>query len=231
MHAEKTIRSRSAWRFLCFAEPVGRLPPHAVECDSLTTASIGYLRPLQAQSFHSPQLPVSAESAAPVVVAPGHSDLANVELHPSTSNSRSCQIPERLRSARHQMVLTRKSIAEEAMQTLRRIIGGDDGCWRTLDPTASQLGARPIAGVCTSKITRSGRSPELRTQPGVVHASHRHPCFTTRAVSQMSLRLTASGSDTKTRIGQRVSRCSRFTFTYFEKRAQWTLFKPCLRVK
>ena len=70
-----------------------------------------------------------------------------------------------------------------------------------LIPTASQLGASLIAGVCTSSITRSGAlsriedtSLESSTQVTVIPGSH-------SSSEQMSLRPTASGSDTKTRIG------------------------------
>src|SRR5438445_1059459 len=72
-----------------------------------------------------------------------------------------------------------------------------------LIPTASQLGARLIDGVCMSNITRSGAlssiedtSVESSTQVTVIPGSR-------SSSEQMSLRLPASGSDTKTRIGNR----------------------------
>src|ERR1700751_1593221 len=70
-----------------------------------------------------------------------------------------------------------------------------------LIPTASQFGARLIAGAWTSSITRSGAlswieetSLESSTQVTVIPDSH-------LSSEQMSLRLTGSGSDTKTRTG------------------------------
>ena len=91
-----------------------------------------------------------------------------------------------------------------------------------LIPAAVQLGARPIAGVCTSRITRSGAlswiedtNLESSTQVTVIPDSH-------SSSEQISLRLAASGSDTKTRIGSAWADALDFTFTYFEKRTQWT---------
>src|SRR5258708_4635895 len=86
----------------------------------------------------------------------------------------------------------------------------------SLIPTASQLGTRLIDGVCMSNITRSGAlssiedtSLESSTQVTVIPGSR-------SSSEQMSLRLPVSGSDTKTRIGNRsagavvsVSRISR----------------------
>ena len=100
--------------FSCFAESDGTSSPHAVECDFLTTASIGYRRLLQGQSFHSLQLPVAAESAVLVVVAPGRSDLSS-----TSSSVRAPAIRDLARSSAAwkrsaSNGFTRKSIAEEA---------------------------------------------------------------------------------------------------------------------
>src|SRR6267142_216313 len=81
------------------------------------------------------------------------------------------------------------------------IVRPDNGCRRRPDSTVSQFGARRIASVCTSTITRSGAlsrieetSLEASTQVTVIPDSH-------SSSEQRILRLTASGSDTKTRIG------------------------------
>src|ERR1700732_3679204 len=91
--------------FSWFAESGGTSSPHAVECDSLTTASTGYSRPLRAQSFHSLQLPVAARSAAPVVVAPGRSTSPQVRVPSEHQQFAILPDPARIGSARHQMAL------------------------------------------------------------------------------------------------------------------------------
>jgi len=105
MHAEKTIRVEERLEVSsCFAEPDGSLPT----CQSNVIRGRLIIRdifdPSQAQSFHSPQLPVSAESAAPVVVLLVTRPLAHVELIRAQQFA-ILPDPERLRSARHQMVL------------------------------------------------------------------------------------------------------------------------------
>src|ERR1700722_7675346 len=104
--------------FSCLAESNGTSSPYAVECDSLTTAFIGYRRVLGAQSSHFLQLPVAARSTAPIVVAPGHSTspqpraLAEHEQLPISPD------PARFRSARHQMVSQESRLPKRQMRTL-----------------------------------------------------------------------------------------------------------------
>src|SRR6266478_2879850 len=75
------------------------------------------------------------------------------------------------------------------------VAGGDS------TPKVSQLPPRLIAGVCASSTTMSGvlariadTSRESSTHSAVISGSH-------STIEQMSLRLTASGSATKTRMG------------------------------
>ena len=99
--------------FSCFAESNGMSSPHAVECNSLMPASIGYLRPLPTQSFHSLQRPFAARSAAPVVVAPGHS-ISPQSRAPSEHEQFSI-LPDRARlgSAQHGMVLQGRRLPQK----------------------------------------------------------------------------------------------------------------------
>src|SRR6478672_6255748 len=95
----------SSGGFSCFAESNRTSCSNAVQCDCLTTASTGYHRLLRARSFHSLRLPVAARSAAPVVVAPGHSTSSQARV--SSEHRRFAILPDpaRIGSARHQMVL------------------------------------------------------------------------------------------------------------------------------
>src|ERR1700693_4003664 len=104
--------------FSCFTESNGTSSSYAVECDSLTTGSIGYRRVLGPQSFHFLQLPVAARSAVPVVVAPDHS--TSPQPRALVEHEQSQISPDRanLRSARHRMVLRESRSRKKQMPIL-----------------------------------------------------------------------------------------------------------------
>ena len=103
--------------FSCFAESDGTSSPHAIVCDSLTTASIGHHRLSRAQFFHSTQLPVAAKSAGAVVVAPGRSTAPQLRAPSEHQQFAILPDPARLRSARHQTALPETRSRKTQMPT------------------------------------------------------------------------------------------------------------------